>query len=57
MTSPPPIACAICSRPMTLEECKIDEYGQPVHEQCQYTRLSMKPPTNNGTPPAFDEES
>jgi hypothetical protein len=27
-------ACAVCDRPVTLETCKVDEHGRPVHDEC-----------------------
>jgi hypothetical protein len=32
--------CWICGRPAELESCKIDERGQPVHEDCYVARLA-----------------
>jgi hypothetical protein len=26
--------CCLCGKRVSLEECKIDEYGLPVHEEC-----------------------
>jgi hypothetical protein len=26
--------CWICGNAVSLEECKIDEHGMPVHEEC-----------------------
>jgi hypothetical protein len=26
--------CWICGKAVTLEECKVDEYGMPVHDEC-----------------------
>ena len=31
------VLCAICNAPVTLEHCKIDEDGGPVHDAC-YTK-------------------
>jgi antirestriction protein len=28
------IMCAICHRPVRLEECKADDFGRRVHEMC-----------------------
>jgi hypothetical protein len=34
--------CWICGRAVSLEECKIDEYGQAVHERCCVARLARE---------------
>ena len=31
--------CAICGKPRTLAECKIDERGRAVHYQCLANKL------------------
>jgi hypothetical protein len=31
--------CSICGSPASLEDCKIDEHGLPVHESCQVIKL------------------
>jgi hypothetical protein len=36
----PPLICWICGEPTTLETCKVDEYGLPVHDDCQALRFS-----------------
>ena len=36
--------CALCSKPVSLEEDKIDENGKPVHEDC-YAKSLSKPET------------
>ena len=51
-----PVACRICAQSIQLEECKIDEHGQPVHEHCQYMRLSLNAPTGDGSPPPASDE-
>lgn len=33
-------SCWICSIPVRLERCKIDEYGRAVHETCHVSRLA-----------------
>ena len=30
--------CSICFKSISLEDCKIDEDGRPVHEKCYATR-------------------
>jgi hypothetical protein len=36
----PPVVCSICSQNVMLEQCKIDEHGKPVHENCYVTKLA-----------------
>jgi len=33
--------CAICDRPVSLEECRINEDGRAVHENC-YIRMTLE---------------
>lgn len=33
------LLCKICRQAVLLETCKIDEQGQPVHEQCYVDRV------------------
>jgi hypothetical protein len=35
-------ACWICGKPCRLEDCKIDEQGLPVHEECYVAKLVLK---------------
>jgi len=28
------ISCVICSKPVRLDECKVNDLGEPVHESC-----------------------
>jgi len=28
------VQCAICNRPVRLDECKVNDLGEPVHESC-----------------------
>lgn len=32
--------CCLCGKPISLETCKIDEYGQAMHEECAVARLT-----------------
>lgn len=32
--------CAICRKPVSLEESKADEYGQAIHEECYLSKLT-----------------
>ncbi len=34
--------CSICTRPLKLETCKVDELGQAVHEGCYLLKISLK---------------
>lgn len=34
--------CNICAKAVSLEKSKIDEYGQPVHEDCYVADLLKK---------------
>jgi hypothetical protein len=31
--------CFICQKPVRLEECKVNDLGEPVHELCYAQRL------------------
>ncbi len=28
------VNCSMCGKPVALEECKSDDHGHPVHEDC-----------------------
>ena len=28
------VPCVICSKPVRLNECKVNDLGEPVHEDC-----------------------
>jgi len=34
------VSCVICGSPVSLEECKLDERGDPVHDHCYFNSLS-----------------
>ena len=34
-----PISCAICGKPIFLEDASVDENGKPVHEECYLTKI------------------
>lgn len=34
--------CAICKESVTLEESKVDEHGQAMHEDCYISQLNRK---------------
>jgi hypothetical protein len=49
--------CSICFKIVNLKDCKIDEYGRPVHEKCYaarmlYTLPSAGKPSGNSPPDA-----
>jgi hypothetical protein len=33
------VACAICHKPVRLEECEVSDLGAPAHEDCLAERL------------------
>jgi hypothetical protein len=33
--------CWVCDKPVSLEECKIDEHGEAVHENCYALRIAL----------------
>lgn len=34
------VSCVICGSPVSLEDCKFDERGNPVHDRCYLDQLS-----------------
>lgn len=34
------IPCVLCGSPISLEDCKFDERGGPVHDNCYIEKLS-----------------
>ena len=34
------VLCTICGKPVRLEECKVNDLGQPVHETCLAERIT-----------------
>jgi hypothetical protein len=36
--------CAICERPVNLQESKTDEHGHAVHENCYVWAVELKKP-------------
>ena len=40
----PTIKCAICGKPISLEESKATEEGKPVHEDCYVAKITNKLP-------------
>ncbi len=41
--------CWICGRPAELESCKIDEHGQPMHEDCYIAKLALDRETRSNS--------
>lgn len=51
-THDPTPHCWICGEPVRLEDCKIDELGRAVHENCYITRvLPDRAPQGTDAPP------
>lgn len=40
--STPTTDCWICGKPCPLEDCKIDERGRAMHEECYVTHVALK---------------
>lgn len=40
MTIPITHECWVCGAPVSLEECKVDEHGEVVHETCYVTKVA-----------------
>ncbi len=34
--------CSICGQALSLEDCKIDEKGLPVHESCYCMKVELE---------------
>jgi hypothetical protein len=34
------VSCVICGSLVSLENCKLDEHGSPVHDHCYFDSLS-----------------
>ena len=47
-----PLACWICGKTVNLNDCKTDERGQPVHEECYVARLTMQSSCGSSKPSA-----
>jgi hypothetical protein len=41
--------CWICGRAVRLEDCKVDEYGLAVHEECQTLKLALRNAKSSAT--------
>jgi hypothetical protein len=44
--------CSICNESVELETAKVDERGQPVHEECYARKLASKKPVRKISTPA-----
>lgn len=44
--------CWVCGAPVSLEECKIDEHGEAVHEKCYVTMIAQHLPVLRNGPSA-----
>jgi hypothetical protein len=53
----PPHECWVCGKPVSLEECKIDEQGRAVHEQCYLTRMKQDSSSQTGANQSFANET
>ena len=42
VTAPHPRCCWICGKSVQVEECKVDEHGLPVHEDCYAAKLALQ---------------
>jgi hypothetical protein len=38
------VECAICSNPIPLEDSKVSEDGEPMHEECYVAKLTLSKP-------------
>jgi len=38
------LICSICKQPVNLGECKTDEHGQAVHENCYIWTVELRKP-------------
>jgi hypothetical protein len=36
------LTCAICHKPIALEESRVTEDGKPVHEGCYYQKIKAR---------------
>jgi hypothetical protein len=41
--------CWICGHPVPLEECKTDEQGRAVHEQCYAIKIKRETEASSAT--------
>jgi len=39
--------CWLCGEALDLRTCKVDEYGEPVHEACYTARLALESGTRD----------
>jgi hypothetical protein len=43
------VTCWICGYPVPLQECKPDDRGRPVHENCYAAAIKETPPKKAAT--------
>jgi hypothetical protein len=41
------VNCSICGKEVPLHDCKTDEQGRAVHEECYARRIKQQPPRPN----------
>jgi hypothetical protein len=41
------VNCSICGKEVPLQDCKTDEQGRAVHEECYARRIKQQPPRPN----------
>jgi endogenous inhibitor of DNA gyrase (YacG/DUF329 family) len=41
------VPCVICGKPVRLEECKVNDLGEPVHESCYAERIEEESKKRN----------
>jgi hypothetical protein len=44
----PARCCWICGKPVSLENCKVDEHGLAVHEECYLAKVASKSKKSQG---------
>jgi hypothetical protein len=44
------VQCVICKKSVKLEDCKCNEFGQPVHEDCYASNTVFYPASMSSTP-------
>jgi len=46
---PTNLPCWICNKPVRITDCKFDEWGNPVHEECSVARIALRIASDNPT--------
>ena len=39
------VSCALCGKPVRLDECKVNVFGEPVHEACLAEQAKERKPS------------